>query len=250
MTIENQHDEAHTFARIARELAGQRDLRATLDRIPRMARVISGCDFAALWMVNRQAQPIIQASTDSVLAEAHTHIIRAASASVDSDCLNSHSVVVASDVRVDKRWPQFSELLLRSAEPFLSLAAFPLGSDGPGGGALVLASKEAGYFSDDLIHLGSIFAEHAGVAAQSATAHDKSVNLQLAVDTNRRIGIALGIVMSTQRCTAEQAFDVLRTASQHNHLKLRDVAEEVIFTGAMPCLPVVHGEPTPALRSA
>jgi AmiR/NasT family two-component response regulator len=44
--------------------------------------------------------------------------------------------------------------------------------------------------------------------------------------------------MGAYVCTEEHAFDLLRTASQRQHHKLRDVAEEVILTGALPELPV------------
>jgi hypothetical protein len=35
----------------------------------------------------------------------------------------------------------------------------------------------------------------------------------------------------------DQAFDVLRVASQHTHRKVRDIATEVADTGASPILP-------------
>ena len=49
---------------------------------------------------------------------------------------------------------------------------------------------------------------------------------------NRRIGMAIGIVMASQRRTEEQAFRFLRVASQRVHVKLREIAEDVICTGA------------------
>jgi AmiR/NasT family two-component response regulator len=44
----------------------------------------------------------------------------------------------------------------------------------------------------------------------------------------------VGILMERERITAEQAFDVLRRASNHLHLKLRDVARNLIDTGEEP----------------
>ncbi|HJQ00338.1 MAG TPA: ATP-binding protein [Jatrophihabitans sp.] len=68
-------------------------------------------------------------------------------------------------------------------------------------------------------------------------AETKVVNLQKALASNRQIGTALGIVMSRHMVTAEHAFDMLRTASQTNHRKLRDIAEDVILTGQIPAAP-------------
>lgn len=40
--------------------------------------------------------------------------------------------------------------------------------------------------------------------------------------------------MERERISAEQAFDILRRASQHLNLKLRDVAQRLIDTGERP----------------
>lgn len=67
-----------------------------------------------------------------------------------------------------------------------------------------------------------------------AEARARIEHLQIALQTNRRIGMAIGILMADQKLTADEAFDRLRTASQHSGRKLRDIAEDVIYTGAMP----------------
>ena len=48
------------------------------------------------------------------------------------------------------------------------------------------------------------------------------------------IGQAQGILMERERITADQAFDLLRRSSQHLNVKLRDVAQELVDTGAVP----------------
>ncbi len=64
-------------------------------------------------------------------------------------------------------------------------------------------------------------------------AEDRAANLQRALSSNRHIGTALGIIMATQKVTADQAFASLREASQSANRKLRDVADDVVFTGAL-----------------
>lgn len=59
-------------------------------------------------------------------------------------------------------------------------------------------------------------------------------NLEQALDTNRAIGVAIGIVMAGQRCSADDAFALLRAASQSGNRKLRDVAAQVAYTGELP----------------
>jgi hypothetical protein len=51
------------------------------------------------------------------------------------------------------------------------------------------------------------------------------------------IGVALGVLMSARKVTQEQAFTLLRVASQNLHRKLRTVAAEVVETGTLPDLP-------------
>lgn len=62
-------------------------------------------------------------------------------------------------------------------------------------------------------------------------------HLEIALASNRDIGTAIGILMNAHLVTQEQAFSMLRTASQHGHRKLREVANEVIFTGSLSALP-------------
>jgi ANTAR domain-containing protein/DnaJ-like protein len=52
--------------------------------------------------------------------------------------------------------------------------------------------------------------------------------LTVARDSNRRIGMAMGIIMRQRRVDEARAFDVLRGSSQKTNRKLRDIAEDVI----------------------
>ena len=71
------------------------------------------------------------------------------------------------------------------------------------------------------------------VSDELATAHDKIANLETALKSSRRIGMALGILMAQFRIRDEQAFAMLKAASQAQHRKLRDLAEDVILIGTL-----------------
>jgi len=58
--------------------------------------------------------------------------------------------------------------------------------------------------------------------------------LEAALLSNRRIGVAMGIIMARTHMTVDEAFDELRVASQNSNRKLRDVAEDVIYEGCPP----------------
>jgi hypothetical protein len=73
----------------------------------------------------------------------------------------------------------------------------------------------------------------------------RAVNLEIALASNREIGIAIGVLMSLGKVTREHAFDLLRDVSQCTNRKLRDIALDVIETGTIG--PLAHRRsPTPA----
>jgi hypothetical protein len=76
-----------------------------------------------------------------------------------------------------------------------------------------------------------------GVVEQLAmaltAAREEAVNLRAAQESNRDIGVAIGILMARYLLTREQAFDALRIASQRSNAKLRDLARDVIDTGEL-----------------
>lgn len=80
---------------------------------------------------------------------------------------------------------------------------------------------------------------HERLQAELARAHEQIAHLEAAVESNRDIGTAMGILMSQASLTQEQAFERLRRASQDSNRKLRDIAAEVVHDGtlARPQLP-------------
>jgi AmiR/NasT family two-component response regulator len=62
-----------------------------------------------------------------------------------------------------------------------------------------------------------------------ASAH--AAHLQRALASNRQIGMAMGILMERHRLTQEQACERLRDLSMRGNVKLRDVADQIIYTG-------------------
>src|SRR4051812_33618305 len=69
--------------------------------------------------------------------------------------------------------------------------------------------------------------------AQLDSAETRAETLQRGLLSNRRIGMAVGILMCRCQLTEEQAFDVLREHSQHVNTKVRELAETVIYTGGL-----------------
>ena len=74
----------------------------------------------------------------------------------------------------------------------------------------------------------------AQLEAEGVLDRAKIVGLEVALATCRRIGAAMGILMTRRQVTEDQAFDLLRVASQHTHRKLREIAHDVVITGLLP----------------
>jgi tetrahydromethanopterin S-methyltransferase subunit F len=62
---------------------------------------------------------------------------------------------------------------------------------------------------------------------------DKIANLEIALTSCRVIGTAIGVLMAIQKITDVAAFELLRTTSQHEKRKLREVADDVVRTGTL-----------------
>jgi len=85
---------------------------------------------------------------------------------------------------------------------------------------------------------GVILASLASVAitaARSLEDEERRIdNLHTALSSREIIGQAQGILMERERITADQAFDILRRASQFLNVKLREVAQNLVDTGERP----------------
>jgi AmiR/NasT family two-component response regulator len=58
-------------------------------------------------------------------------------------------------------------------------------------------------------------------------------HLQTALVSARRIGAAIGILMGQHKVTDDDAFELLRRASQARNRKIRDLADQVVLTGTL-----------------
>jgi ANTAR domain-containing protein len=101
-----------------------------------------------------------------------------------------------------------------------------------------------------LAHLliGHLLVERAVALVQREQLVAKTTNLHRALDTNREIGAAMGILMARHQLTSDQAFDLLRRTSQRAHRKIVAIAADVIETGELELpsgVELLERQPTP-----
>jgi GAF domain-containing protein len=159
------------------------------------------------------------------------------------DAALQQSVFRTGDLSSDPRWPEFGQ---RAAEQegilsMLSIRLFLENSDLVA--ALNLYSTQPAAFCESDETTTMLLATHASLAVAGARLHEQVANLERALRSNRGIGVAMGVLMNQYKITQEQAFDLLRMASQHSHRKLVDVARDVTETGALE-LPPLPGRRT------
>ena len=209
------------------------DVGNALEKIVDLAtRVIDGCTAAGVMSVS--ADGIATAAASSPL------VVQIDELQIDADdgpCVEAArraTTIYAHDLLDDDRWPAFAPPAVEAGiRTVLSCSL-------PADGSMVLnlyAPLPAAFGATDRAH-ASLFAALARIALASAQERTDTTlrtdNLIIALRTRELIGQAQGILIERERITADQAFDVLRRASQHMNIKLRDVAETLIETGETP----------------
>lgn len=136
------------------------------------------------------------------------------------------------------RWPEFS----RAAAGAGTTAVWSLPLEGVAevGASLNLYASTPAPWTAESARIAPALASKAAtiLAHRSALARCEELNatLQRALDTRTVIGQAQGVLMARQRIGADEAFEILRRASQRTNRKLRDIAADIVsgMTGERP----------------
>ncbi|WP_448610878.1 GAF and ANTAR domain-containing protein [Geodermatophilus sp. URMC 60] len=140
-------------------------------------------------------------------------------------------VIRIDDMRTERRYSDYTarvvELGVRSS------LSMPLPYQGSSIGALNVYSPDPGAFAAvESEQAATAVAEAVAVAVANADAHDRLAeharNMRLAMESRAEIEQAKGVLMAQQGLDAEQAFEVLREASQRYNRKLRDIARGIV----------------------
>ena len=151
----------------------------------------------------------------------------------DGPCLQamrSGHVVTVHDMAEERRWGLYPQRALEAG--VCSSLSLPLTVGERGRGALNLYATDPNAFTDTDVRVGQSWAGQASgalsVAWRMAEREVAVDNLTQGMVTRQVIGQAVGLLMVQRRCTAEEAFELLKAASQRNNEKLRDVAHRMI----------------------
>jgi GAF domain-containing protein len=225
---------AAAFADVVEGLFSASGVHATLAQIVEFSvATIEGCEFAGIF-IRDQGVVTTPISTDPIVVEVDA-LQHACHEGPCLDAISEGLTFYADELGSDPRWPKFGPEA--AAVGMRSLLALPLITDGTFG-ALNLYSRYPQAFGVIDRARGLLLASMAKFALSVAHVHAdqdrRAEDLQAALLTREMIGQAEGILIERERLTPNQAFHVLRKASQHLNLKLRDVAQGLVETGERP----------------
>jgi GAF domain-containing protein len=217
------------ISELSRLLVNEEALDDTLQRVADLAcRNIGGADVAGVTLL-RDGKPTTAVFTDPTSPE----IDSAQYETGVGPCLDAfrHQQVFAVPFTTeDERWRPFSEACVEHG--VMSTLSLPLAVRGNGIGALNLYSRQPAAFSEEQEQVGMMFATQASVALANAQLYDSAYRLtqqlQEALTSRAVIDQAKGILMKEHGVGADEAFELLRTRSQRENRKLRELAEELV----------------------
>ena len=208
-----------TDAESGEEDAGRTGLALACDLVP-------GARWASL--TRRNGEPVTTAASHPHARALDVLQYRAG----EGPCLTALDTtsVIVSDFATETRWPAFISSAAADS-PARAALAYPLESAGHPATTLNLYSDVSGAFDGLVLHTAALTAAGLALALTAIDQHRRAAHLEIGLASSRLIGAAVGILMHRYRWTYDQAFDALRTTSQHSHRKLRDLADHVLLTG-------------------
>jgi GAF domain-containing protein len=154
------------------------------------------------------------------------------------DAGSSGETLVIDDVDEDDRWPAY--LSLATVIGLGSSVSVPLPLQQEFVGALNFYSRTPRAFDAEGVQLCRQLCAHVAAVLSSAQLTEslpEPGQLEESAHTRAVIEQAKGILMARERCSPDEAFDMIRRASQRENRKLRLIAEGIVSRATSPTRP-------------
>ena len=236
---------ADAFGRLRDAIAGV-DTQSTMHAVTAIAvSEVAGCDWASITRKRGQTFQTTAATDDRARrADILQYEVRSGPC---VDAIDDDHVYVTAHISDDARWPVYGPRV-RAEVGVDSMLSYRLRLDDDAAtAALNLYSQAPNAFDESDMAVGLLLATHGALAMTATSNRERADNLSIALQSNRDIGIAIGVIMTRHKVTRDQAFDLLRISSQRSHRKLYDLALDTIETGDLTLYdPTQPGPPRPA----
>ncbi|WP_374969231.1 ANTAR domain-containing protein [Terrabacter sp. BE26] len=226
------------LGRLARFLVETDGIAPTVDEAVAHALTAVPCDWAVVAVTHHGAEraPRFYTASDRQLLEVVTEIAVAAPSSPGRLALMEGGVVHVPDLAAESRFGSYPQQMV-TRTPVRSVLSSALQLRQEVLGVMTLYSAEADTFDAEARARASLVADYTAIAVEGAMVEERADNLEAALGNSRAIGTAIGVLVERHRITPAQAFEMLRSASQHTNRKLAVVAEELVRTGVLPTEP-------------
>jgi GAF domain-containing protein len=220
---------AESMHKLSSFFVGDTTMAETLTRVAELARDSApAVEYVGLTMMVND-RPSTAVFTDQESPE----VDQAQYSSGRGPCLESFETGerrLIGSTRTDTRWPEFAHACLEHG--ILSTLSLPLTRGNEHLGAMNMYSLQEHAFDSAVIESVSMFAEQASLVVANAAAYWgarlTSEQLTESIESRAVIEQAKGIIMSSMRCTADEAFGHLTKQSQHMNIKVRDIAQQIV----------------------
>jgi ANTAR domain/GAF domain len=223
---------AMLFADIGGRLAAYAGTAGAFEALTATAvRVVAGAEHAGISRGRRGRFETIAPTSDLPLRVDNIQYDLGSGPCVDAAV--EKSVFRTGDLGRDPKWAEFGFRAAATTGVVSMLAVRLFLEDDDLVAAINMYSTTADAFDSHAQIVGVLLATHGGIAVAAAGSRERADNLETALLSNRDIGVAMGVLMNRHQLTREQAFGLLRVASQHGHRKLAEIAREVGDTGVL-----------------
>jgi hypothetical protein len=149
------------------------------------------------------------------------------------DIVDTNDLVISNDLATDIRWPQFGAQVVEQLG-IRSIVGYRLYLAPGVRAALTFYSDWPHAFDELAISTGSIFAAYCSLVVFTENVLGTQLTAQRAAEVHREIGVAVGILMATEKIDIATAFQRLHRAGRRLRRTLPDVARRVVGDGQLP----------------
>ncbi|MBE0011086.1 GAF and ANTAR domain-containing protein [Arthrobacter sp. AET 35A] len=146
------------------------------------------------------------------------------------EATRTHTPVHVPDMRIEQRWPEYTATMAEAG--ILSAYAIPFELEGETRAALNLYSVVPGFFGDSIREIVEAHVNQTSkafrLAVRMSQRADRADDLNRALESRTTIDLAVGILMGQNRCSQNEAFNMLQSASSSRNMKLRDLAAQLV----------------------
>jgi GAF domain-containing protein len=234
-SVDGRRDPHRSFAELGRFLLDEQPLDAVLERVAELAvDTIPGATEVSLTMLDDDEPRTAAFTGERARRLDERQYDRGFGPCMDAAA--SGETILVEDTATTTQYPHFGSEAARIGVTQTLSVGLPLPHRTVG--ALNVYGSAEQSFDRDSVAIAQTFASYAAVAIANAALYHQSVemarNLQTAMQSRAVIEQAKGILMAQHHCSPDEAFVMLRSASQRSNRKLRDLAQAIVDGTAIP----------------